>query len=107
MAKSFIWISFDLGIQGDYEGMYSWLDSHDAQECGDSVAALEFEYQEDLLKELKRELESSVKINKKARVYVIRRVDGEVKGFFLFGTRKSSPWAGYGPQKGGSKEDVA
>jgi hypothetical protein len=90
MAKSFIWISFDLGIQGDYEGMYSWLDSHEAQECGDSVAALEFEYQEDLLKELKRELESSVKIDKKARVYVIRRVDGKVKGRFLFGQEKRS-----------------
>ena len=79
MAKSFIWMSFDLGIQGDYEGMYSWLDSHDAQECGDSVAALEFEHQEDLLKELKRELKSSVRIDKKTRVYPVVAKLGEVK----------------------------
>jgi hypothetical protein len=107
MTKSRIWIAFDLGIQGDYEGMYSWLDSNDALECGDNVAALEFEYQEDLLKELKRELESSIRIDKKARIYVIRRVGENVKGRFIFGARKSAPWAGYGPKKGGSKEDVA
>lgn len=107
MAKSFIWISFDLGIQGDYEGMYSWLDSHDAQECGDNVALLELEYQNDLLKELSQELESSIRIDKRARIYVIRRVAGNVKGLFLFGARKSAPWAGYGPKKGGREEDVA
>ena len=28
-----IWLSFDLGISGDYEGMYAWLDDKNAQEC--------------------------------------------------------------------------
>ena len=35
--KHFVWISFDLGVKGDYEGMYAWLDSKDAKECGDST----------------------------------------------------------------------
>jgi hypothetical protein len=106
MMKNFIWISFDLGVQGDYEGMYSWLDAHNAKECGDSVAAMYYEYEEKLLDELKHDLESSVRINKKTRIYVIRLFSGKMKGRFIFGTRKSPPWAGYGPQKGEEEEDV-
>ena len=106
MKKNFIWMSFDLGVQGDYEGMYSWLDTHDARECGDSVAALEFEYGTDLLNELRKALETSVKIDKKTRIYVLRLVSGKMKGRFIFGARKSPPWAGYGPKKGEEEEDV-
>ncbi len=29
-----IWISYDFGVRGDYEGFYTWLDLHDAIECG-------------------------------------------------------------------------
>lgn len=28
----------NLGVQGDYEGLYAWLGEHRAKECGDSVA---------------------------------------------------------------------
>lgn len=34
-----IWLSFDLGVSGDYEGMYAWLDDKRAKECGSSVAS--------------------------------------------------------------------
>ena len=34
-----VWISYDLGIRGDYEGLYAWLDSHRAKECGDARGA--------------------------------------------------------------------
>ena len=27
-----IWLSFDLGIGGDYPGLYKWLDNHKAIE---------------------------------------------------------------------------
>ena len=33
-----IWLSFDLGVSGDYEGTYAWLDDKSARECGSSVA---------------------------------------------------------------------
>lgn len=105
--KNFIWISFDFGIQGDYEGMYSWLDTHNAIECGDSLAGMEFEYESDLIEELKSDLESSVSINKKTRIYVIRLVSGKMKGRFIFGARKNPPWAGYGAGKGTEEEDVS
>jgi hypothetical protein len=35
------WLSFDLGLQGDYDNLYAWLDKQGAQECGDSVATFE------------------------------------------------------------------
>ncbi len=42
--KASIWLSFDLGVLGDFEGMYEFLDSHGAQECGDSLATFSYEY---------------------------------------------------------------
>lgn len=37
MTKA-IWISYDLGIGGDYDGLYRWLANHKAVECGDGLA---------------------------------------------------------------------
>lgn len=34
--KQLIWISYDLGVSGDYENLYAWLDDHGAKECGQS-----------------------------------------------------------------------
>ena len=47
--ESAVWISYDLGVQADYEGMYSWLDEHQAKECGDSLAFFNYEYSGSLL----------------------------------------------------------
>lgn len=38
MPSKRVWISYDLGVQADYDGLYQWLDEHKARECGDSVA---------------------------------------------------------------------
>ena len=97
---STIWISYDLGVNGDYEGMYAWLDDHDAVECGSSVAFVkQYDYGgEDLMLALKRDIKGAVQTNKRSRIYVIRKVDGREKGSFLFGRRKGSPWDGYGQQ---------
>ena len=96
--KKAVWISFDLGVNGDYEGMYAWLDTHSARECGDSVAFVEYEVRTtDLVPTLKRDLKTSVELGKKSRIYIIyRNDDGKVKGSFLFGSRKQAPWTGYG-----------
>ena len=97
-VKSAIWISYDLGVNGDYEGMYAWLDDHGAKECGSSVAFVKsYDYDgEDLMQALKYDIQGAVKINEKTRIYVIRRVDGKKKGRFLFGRRKEAPWDGRG-----------
>ena len=94
--KSVVWMSYDLGVNGDYDGIYAWLDNHGAKECGSSVAFFDYEHEGDLLPALKRDIQAAVDLDKKARVYVIRRQDGYIKGRYLIGNRKGAPWEGYG-----------
>ena len=54
MTKA-IWMSYDLSMMGDYEGVYSWLDDHDARECGDSAAYFHFSCHGPLIESLKTE----------------------------------------------------
>ena len=97
MKKSTIWISYDLGVRGDYEGLYSWLDSHAAKECGDSVAVLTYAHSGDMAKVLKAELSEAFTIDKRTRVYVVYReqTTNKNKGKFIFGGRRAAAWAGY------------
>ena len=110
MKKRLIWISYDLGIKGDYSSLYSWLDSRDAKECGNSVAALQFVYKSNLISELKKSLTDEISLNKNSRIYLIRqeKSDGKssVKGKFLIGKRKPSPWEGFSNNYEDSSEDV-
>lgn len=97
--KKLVVLSFDLGIDGDYESMYAWLDDHEAKECGDSVAWLYYAYpdgEESFEQSLKSSLEKSVRFGERSRVYVLHRSDGKIKGRFIFGRRKSAPWVGFG-----------
>ncbi len=107
--KKAVFISFDLGVKGDYEGLYRWLDSLDARECGESVAFLNFEVKRDLLSEIRASLEGSIDVESRTRVYVIfMGKDQKMKGRFLFGQRKAPPWTGFAPKKAGEQEeDVA
>ncbi|MGZ8216326.1 hypothetical protein [Methylomagnum sp.] len=95
--KSAIWIIFDLGVRGDYEGIYTWLDQHGAKECGNSAAFLNYEYSGELLSALKADLEESIQVSKKTRIYVAYSdlETKKVKGQFIIGGRKASPWEGY------------
>jgi hypothetical protein len=100
MKKAAIWISFDLGVRGDYEGLYAWLDRHGAKECGDGVAFLNYEYSGELIDALKKDIEESMQISKKTRMYVMYREPDtkKMKGQFILGGRKASPWEGYAEQ---------
>jgi hypothetical protein len=95
-----VWLSFDLGIKGDYEGLYQWLDAHGAIECGDSVAFFKIKSEgSDLPGEIKKSLQQSMEIDaKKTRIYIIYQKDKSTKGSFLFGQRKASPWVGSAPK---------
>lgn len=106
--QELIWLSYDLGIQGDYEGIYKWLDMHGAKECGDSLAFIHYEYDgDDLLKRLKSDLNDSFNIDNKTRIYVVRlNSKNEISGKFIFGSRKNSPWKGYGYSEDADEEDV-
>ena len=93
-----IWISYDLGISGDYENLYAWLDNKNARDCGDSIAVFRHEVEKgnDVFKILKKELENRVSFNKKSRIYAICKNGDKVKGKFIIGSRKSAPWDGFG-----------
>ena len=107
--KSAIWVSYDLGVQGDYEAIYAWLDQREAKECGDNLAFLNYEYSGTLLEDLKSDLELAVKIPKRARVYVIYRdhESGLNKGKFIFGGRKAPVWSGFAVATGPADSDQA
>jgi hypothetical protein len=93
-----VWISFDLGVRGDYQGMYAWLDSKQAEECGDSLAYMNYEFEDDLVGSLVTDLSKAVEVTKKTRIYVIWQEpeSHKMKGRFILGGRKAPPWAGYG-----------
>ena len=105
--NSVVWISYDLGVQADYEGMYGWLDEHQAKECGDSLAFLNYEYSGSLLQALTADLERSVQITKRTRIYVIYREQDtkKVTGKFIIGGRKAPPWSGFAVVAGSADTD--
>ncbi len=92
-----IWLSYDLGIDGDYENLYTWLDQLKARECGDSLAVLKYkiEFESDLPSVLLDDLKSLAALRNKDRIYIIYRDKGKIKGRFITGKRKSPPWEGY------------
>jgi hypothetical protein len=94
--KKAVWLSFDLGVRGDYEGLYTWLDNHQAKECGENLAFFKYECQNGVVEKLKRELKKEVKLDQRSRIYMIHLKDGKMKGNFIFGRRKRAPWIGYG-----------
>lgn len=95
MNKIMVWLSYDLGINGDYEGMYTWFAKHKAKECGDSIGVLFYKYNGDFIEAIKQDIQSAVTLDKKSRIYVIRSVGGKIKARFIFGSRRVAPWAGF------------
>jgi len=104
--KKFVWLSYDLGVNGDYDGMYAWLDNHEAKDCGDSFAFLAYDAKGDVIKEMTDELKKLIKLNAQSRVYLVSydTVKKSYRGRFIIGGRKQAPWTGYGS---GSKEETS
>lgn len=94
--KTTVWISYDLGVNGDYEGLYSWLDDHGAKECGTSVAYLTYKHPGDLMATLKDDIKDMVSLDKRSRIYVVRKDGERIRGSYLVGRRRAAPWEGYG-----------
>ena len=94
------WLSFDLGLRGNYEELYEWLDNVEAVECGEGTASFVTSKTRDLIiKELKKILD------KNARVYIISKYKSKYVGKFVLGKRKKTPWAGYGGLPIGEEEE--
>ena len=103
-----VWLAYDLGVDGDYEALYHWLDSHDAVECGDNAAFVRLEGGDDFVEALREELKRVVRLRPRDRMYAIYpSAEGRYKGKFLIGSRKRAPWEGYaGQQEAGEDEPV-
>ena len=85
------WLSFDLGLRGNYEELYEWLDNIEAVECGEGTASfVTSKTRDQIIKELKKILD------KNARVYIISKYKNKYIGKFVLGKRKKAPWVGYG-----------
>ena len=112
--KKTIWMTYDLGLRGNYSALFTFLDNHKAIECGNGTAYFLYENEnnlnsEDLIQKLKNELEEMVAPSTSDRIYIIWR-DNEnsgVKGRFLFGSRKTPPWVGYSTEFANNQIDEA
>ena len=95
-TKTF-WLSFDLGIRGDYNNLYKWLDKNEAIACGNNLAFIKFHYQTaDPKSELEKSLKDDVKFNQNDQIYLVWSDDeNKTKGRFIVGGRKPAPWKGY------------
>lgn len=103
-----IWITYDLGLRGNYARLYEWLDSKNARECGDSCAFIKYASTNSVREDLKNELTELLGEDSGARIYLIYKdlsVD-KYKGAYILGRRKAAPWAGYAA-KGGDAVDEA
>ncbi|MDR3262337.1 MAG: hypothetical protein LBT78_10970 [Tannerella sp.] len=106
-TKKAFWISYDFGLKGDYSGLYTWLDSVGAKECGDNFAFFIKECDGDLINTVKNDILKYVTPGKTDRIYLIY-LDTDtqkMKGNFLFGRRKRAPWEGYSEGIGTVSED--
>jgi hypothetical protein len=107
-TKKGIWISYDFGLKGDYSGLFTWLDNHKAVECGNGLAFFKYENAnsssdtKELINTISSDLKEHVTLSKSDRLYIIWKdgLTSNVKGEFISGSRKQSPWEGYGKLKG-------
>lgn len=105
-----IYLTFDLNFNGDYNGLYKWLDSYNAVECGDSACRINyplnlnhletFEDTKEALRLIQKDIESSVKLSQKDRIYVASlfpddKNNKRLVGKFIIGQRRVNPWQGY------------
>lgn len=104
--EKLIWFSYDLQFKGDYEGLYCWLDNHNAKECGNSLASFNYDYKVDLAEELREDLKGNIRYAKHDRIYIIWREESKLKGRFIFGKRKAPPWSGYGTHESEIDEEA-
>lgn len=95
LKKKAMWLVYDFDLGGDIQGLYKWLDSKDAVECGSGVAFLHFSFEDNFYTELKEELMKDVTIQNNDRIYIIYRDARKMRGKFLSGGRKKNPWKGY------------
>lgn len=107
MSKAAIWVGYDLGVNGDYDGLYTWLAQQQAEECGDSLAFIRnYEYQGEIDAALRKDIAKAINLGKRVRIYAIwKDSKGNRRGRFLIGGRRQPPWHSYAPGAAGDVDD--
>ena len=102
-----VWMSYDLGVQGNYTGLYAWLDRRGALECGDSTAVFFYEHATSIKDEIASDMEGILGKDRRARIYIVYYDEdkGHVTGAFVLNGRKAAPWVGFGTDGGETDED--
>jgi hypothetical protein len=93
------WLAFDLGLRGNYEELYGWLDALEAKECGENLATFRSTKTRE---QISQELSSILGSDRNVRAYLISMRQG---GKFILGKRKASPWMGYSQQAVEAEEE--
>ncbi len=100
-AKIPVWISYDLGKDGDFNNLYGWLKGYEAVECGNSTAMIYYTKGrgKTLVPSLRKEIEEAIELNANSRIYIIYRGPrNTLKERWLFGNSNPSPvWSNYKP----------
>ncbi|GHT65993.1 hypothetical protein AGMMS50239_26740 [Bacteroidia bacterium] len=104
MNEVSIWMTYDLGVGGDFRGLYSWFDDHEAIECGNNIAYFKYKYADSIhtdkefANSLKQDLSKNIKFTPSNRIYIVRKSieKGNTIGTFIVGKRKANPWEGFG-----------
>lgn len=101
MVTKHIILNYDLGLKGDYSGLYAFLDNHEALDTGNCNAAFAMQFSENefpiIYNELKEIIQKSVTIESTDRIYMLATdSSNNMRGQFLFGSRKRPIWEGYG-----------
>jgi hypothetical protein len=108
VAVPTVWMSYDLGVEGDYEGLYEWLALHEAKECGESLAHFPYPFRQSLVRELTADLRRKIKLGRRSRIYLIfEDGKGSVRGKFIVGGRRRPPWEGYGGSADQSEDELS
>lgn len=99
MNEKALWLSHDLQSHGDMDGLYQFLDTYNALECGEKLAYLKYKYKDNFLSEFKDDISKSVDLGIVERIYIIYWDDDtkQINGKFLIGRRKKKPWNGFSP----------
>ena len=87
---------YDLGVNGDHEGMYAWMDNQGAKECGSSVAYFQFTHEGALPAALKKRDRGRRGLEQAVKDIRHLQKDEKISGRYLIGHRKGAPWQGFG-----------
>ena len=88
-----------MGVGGDYENLYQWLDDHKAKLCSNGTACFNYDFPEnaDGDEMLKKDLLQKISTKPGNILYLVRKNNEQnVVGSFLYGKRQAAPWVGFG-----------